>query len=548
MPEAAGKQHPLGTFERSIFANDFKIKSQTVLPSVFGEKRLNFKEAEHVSVHPDEAAHYTEIGLQIEKAREGRAVLVFFESEAKLQAYQDSEYGRQHPAGTVETITSMTRNIRQSVLRATHSGSVTLLSREHGRGLDFHCKDKKVEDTGGIHVVQTFLSEQLSEEIQIRGRTARQKNKGSFELVLLASDLDKFDITQEELATKEKGMYVPAVVPAPAVGGDKDGGEGEDKGGGGGGGSSGGGGGPAASLQTMYDFLHQKRAVYLEKHVETRQEAVKCAKHQHELTLAFQCDLVVQHVCAPALRSAAPEWGRCMAFLGERNIQTADCRLMILTDATGSMAGTWARTQQSICKMLERIEKISGGGGKIEVKFVAYRDYELGRSQVLEASEWTADPASLVRFVGGVKCRGGSDYPEAVEAALNLVNKEAIPPTQVLLIADAPPHFERKGQAIKALRIHASNKEAGELMEDGVLQTDYRLECAELLKKGIKVSPLCIGNIPALDEIAKMTDGESKPFSVADADALLHAFCEAGLQDIGGEAMVEQYRAQYCRS
>ena len=300
VPEAPGKQHPLGTFERSIFANDFKIKSQTVLPSVFGEKRLNFKEAEHVSVHPDEAAHYTEIGLQIEKAREGRAVLVFFESEAKLQAYQDSEYGRQHPAGTVETITSMTRNIRQSVL-TTHSGSVTLLSREHGRGLDFHCKDKKVEDTGDIHVVQTFLSEQLSEEIQIRGRTARQKNKGSFELVLLASDLDKFDITQEELATKEKGMYVPAVVPAPAVGGDKDGGEGEDKGGGGGGGSSGGGGGPAASLQTMYDFLHQKRAVYLEKHVETRQEAVKCAKHQHELTLAFQCDLVVQHVCAPAL-------------------------------------------------------------------------------------------------------------------------------------------------------------------------------------------------------------------------------------------------------
>jgi hypothetical protein len=544
VPEAPGKQHPLGSFERSIIHNDFKIKGQTALPSVFGEKRLTFREAEHVSVHPNEADFYAEIGLQIEKAREGRAVLIFFESEAKLQAYQDSEYGRQHPAGTVETITLSNRNITQRVRNATHTGRVTLLSREHGRGLDFHCKDKKVEETGGIHVVQTFLSEELSEEIQIRGRTARQKNKGSFELVLLASDLDKFSITAAELAAKDKGVYVPAVVAVEAPATD-----------------------PVAAAaaaaagsppQTLYEFLHQRRDVLLEKSVEARKEAVTCAQRQHDLTLAFQRDLVAQHARGRAHRSGGQEWKRCMAFLGERNIQKAKCRLMILTDATGSMASTWTRTQGSICQMLERIEEVSGGGGNIEVKFVAYRDYELERSQVLEASEWTSDPASLVRFVGGIRCHSGwapplvkCDRPEAVEAALNLVNKEAEPPTQVLLIADAPPHPERKGQA-PTCTVHPSNRARGELGQDGVLQTDYRHECAALAKKSVKVNGMYIGGFGddhlvknAFNEIAKLTGGESKPFDVTDAEALIHAVCEAGLQDIGGQAMVEKYRAQY---
>ena len=33
-----------------------------------------------------------------------------------------------------------------------------------------------------------------------------------------------------------------------------------------------------------------------------------------------------------------------------------------------------------------------------QVKWVAYRDYELQKSHVLEVSPWTEDPASLVGF------------------------------------------------------------------------------------------------------------------------------------------------------
>ena len=180
VPEKQGGPHPLGAFEQEIITKEYGITEKTELPSVFGERNLTFRENEHVSVEKTMDEFNNAISREVAKAVEGRAVLVFFESEAKMEAWQVSPYGQRVSAGTMEVIKSDTRNITMKVRKATHSGQVTLLSREFGRGLDFHCTDKKVDDLGGLHVVQTFLSEELSEEIQIRGRTARQKNRGSF--------------------------------------------------------------------------------------------------------------------------------------------------------------------------------------------------------------------------------------------------------------------------------------------------------------------------------------------------------------------------------
>ena len=58
---------------------------------------------------------------------------------------------------------------------------------------------------------------------------------------------------------------------------------------------------------------------------------------------------------------------KCVKFLSGRNITTAKCRLLYLSDATGSMSAVWRQTQDSIRTMLERIAAISGGSGNIEV-------------------------------------------------------------------------------------------------------------------------------------------------------------------------------------
>ena len=45
-----------------------------------------------------------------------------------------------------------------------------------GRGTDFIVLNKDINQRGGVHVIQTFLSLDESEEVQIKGRTARQNN------------------------------------------------------------------------------------------------------------------------------------------------------------------------------------------------------------------------------------------------------------------------------------------------------------------------------------------------------------------------------------
>ena len=46
---------------------------------------------------------------------------------------------------------------------ASSQGYVTLLTKEYGRGTDFISRDDIVNSNGGVHVIQTFLSEELSE-------------------------------------------------------------------------------------------------------------------------------------------------------------------------------------------------------------------------------------------------------------------------------------------------------------------------------------------------------------------------------------------------
>ena len=89
---------------------------------------------------------------------------------------------------------------------ATRSGKVTLAMREFGRGTDFICLDGRVENNGGVVVIQTFLAEDQSEETQIKGRTGRQGQEGSYYMILLDTDLkNDFNITDQELENEVKG-------------------------------------------------------------------------------------------------------------------------------------------------------------------------------------------------------------------------------------------------------------------------------------------------------------------------------------------------------
>ena len=58
------------------------------------------------------------------------------------------------------------------------------MSSAYGRGTDFVIRNDNIKEKGGLHVIHVFLSLDESEEVQIKGRTARQNAKGSYDCVI----------------------------------------------------------------------------------------------------------------------------------------------------------------------------------------------------------------------------------------------------------------------------------------------------------------------------------------------------------------------------
>ena len=110
-----------------------------------------------------------------------RAVMVFFDSRQEMEAFYECEQ--------MSTLKNITRVITEEIatkdregafLQATIAGSITLMIKEYGRGTDFKVFDNSMLEGGGVHVVQAFFSQDICEEIQIRGRAARQGPRGSY--------------------------------------------------------------------------------------------------------------------------------------------------------------------------------------------------------------------------------------------------------------------------------------------------------------------------------------------------------------------------------
>lgn len=71
----------------------------------------------------------------------------------------------------------------------TPQGQITYLVKIFGRGSDFVCRDLNVRRNGGVHVLQTFFSEDIAEQVQIRGRTYREDDPGSYNIIAFQNDL-----------------------------------------------------------------------------------------------------------------------------------------------------------------------------------------------------------------------------------------------------------------------------------------------------------------------------------------------------------------------
>lgn len=110
--------------------------------------------------------------------------MIFFESRKEAEAFYESEQMvdlKSHVRALTEEIDI--KDKEGTSKQCTKSGAITLMIREYGRGTDFVCHDERMLEGGGVHVIQAFFSTEISEEIQIKGRTARQGARGSYRYV-----------------------------------------------------------------------------------------------------------------------------------------------------------------------------------------------------------------------------------------------------------------------------------------------------------------------------------------------------------------------------
>lgn len=210
----SGSLNNLSKKEKEI-VNEYQISKYSYFPSFWGSSRLNFDQnnENNYRVLETNEMWYEFITNQAKiKASNNQSVLIFFDKEETLQKFYN-DYAKSSIAllyclladDTCLASSTSASFSREDIINqlSGQPGAVTLLTKKYGRGEDFKAS-AAVNAHGGCHVIQTFLSEDIKEEIQIKGRTCRKSSPGSYSLIL---SLPQINITIKK--EKDKSLSLP---------------------------------------------------------------------------------------------------------------------------------------------------------------------------------------------------------------------------------------------------------------------------------------------------------------------------------------------------
>lgn len=499
-----GTLKTLAVTETKILKNVYKIEKMTYIPSVYGSSNRTYNPRNDVRAIKEEE-YFMEIRNEIEIERtNNRAILIFFESEEKLMAFYNFPELvpiRDHVQIIMEKVSAKDRDIY--VKRAATEGRVTLLTRTFGRGTDFICRNQKLLSNGGIHVLQTFFSEEPSEEYQIMGRGARQGDRGSYRMILRDRDLEWVLGS----TWRERLIDITGTV--------------------------------------LYEELKNARNVLYESKCSAKHLGIQQCKKEHTATKDFMI----------ALSSA--DMTTVRAFLTAQNkganLVSNISRTILLMDATGSMSSLLTAAKETVCTMFERatevLNKQKPSTESIQMQMTVYRDYDCMKEGLLQSSSWESKPTNLRTFMSSIVARGGGDFPEAIEVGLSHAFQQSEQPegiSQVILIGDAPAKSE---ETIKYDRVIYG----GETYWSRTLfqtRTHYKTELQKLKNKNIPVHTFYLNDKAKenFEEIARETSGHCKRldiYSAQGAELLTHFVTEEILRQAGGEAAAQLYRKMF---
>ncbi|CAF3045236.1 unnamed protein product [Rotaria sp. Silwood2] len=494
--------------EQNILKKVYQISKNTYMPSVFGKSNRNYNSANDVET-VKESEYFMRIRGEIDMmCNAQRAILVFFESEEKLMAfYNSSELSsiKQDVQIMTEKVSSKEREL--CIKRAASEGKVTLSTRTFGRGTDFICRNQRVLANGGIHVLQTFFSEELSEEYQIMGRGARQGDRGSYRMVLLDKDLEwVLGATWEEDVPKVTGS-------------------------------------------ALYAALNKARNALYESKCAAKEVGIEQSRHEHESSKIFMNALSEGKI--DAVKQFLTEQNR------GANIDSGTSRTLLLMDATGSMSSLLSAAKDTVCTMFERASVVLEEKGLLKdafsMQFAVYRNYSSRDNKILEVSSWETRASNLRAFMNAIGPEGGMGE-EAIEIGFWYAAKESEMQdgiSQVILIGDAPANSKSDVTSKRARLGEAYWKQTR-----FATPTYYEDELEKLKNKNIPVHAFYLTNYAKdnFKKIANETKGRCESLNICStegAESLTSFVTEEVLRKTAGnqgDAAVELYRKKYSKT
>lgn len=494
--------------EKELLEAVYGIKKFSYMPSVYGDNQLKFGgDSTSDVVIESEAGHFMAIVNEIKKRQIGelegvkRAIMVFFESYECLDAFYNSTWLANLKNKVKQITTDDPADLRSGLIRqAATAGNITLLTREFGRGTDFICYDSRLDASGGVHVIQTFVSDELSEETQIKGRTARQGNKGSYSMVLSEESLERYQLKRNDVERMK-------------------------------------------AINSLYTTIHKARSIFFEQEYQESLRHVSQLEKDHLNALGFIDSLLFSN--HEVIRT----------FLFERNqvhfpVGVGGARTICLMDATGSMSHLITKAKNTVQEMFRRAYAIleeKGMHSVFELQFAVYRNYSSPTNELLETSAWETDPRNLEEFMAHISSKGGQGN-EAIEIGLWHVNREiekgAV--SQVILIGDKPPNERGEIKDKRQYREHDLQK------TDFANPTYYEDELNHIIEAGVPVHAFYVDSCArsAFEHIAKRTEGLAESLDINSSQGavrLTDLVTEQVLNNLGGETLVKAYRDKYVK-
>jgi hypothetical protein len=320
------------------------------------------------------------------------------------------------------------------------------------------------------------LSEELSEEVQIQGRSARQGDPGSYAMILLEESLEKFLISFEDIDNVRKGkpLFVRIWDKVKTLGAHKN--------------------------LTMYEMLNEKREYSFKTSYEENKKYILSARQNHKNAKQFLTNIL------------AGNKSEVKKFLVQENQGPETCgssRTVCLMDATGSMSHLLQKAKNTVDTMFERCTQIlkeqNFKAETFQLQFAVYRNYSSGADYLLQSSPWETKPNSLRSFMNNINVNGGQGN-EAIEIGLWHANKENEKDSisQIILIGDMPANTQNDVKNNR--QIHGETYWSKTKFKN---PTYYKTELANLKSKQIPIHAfyVCSAAKNNFEEISKETGG-----------------------------------------